>query len=326
MLHWRWIVAVALLAGIALSPRFAPAQQVGYFEMDNLFVHRTSGARDFTIMNKGALLTGSETVTPSLTTDELGFSHEYNFRVAAGFECFPGTITEASYWGTGFWYDDAPRTSTDFDLSAALDSTIVLSTLGFNNADYATATYTSRLHNAELNQMWNHSENFRVLLGMRYVNLYESFDLWMGQTGATPGTYHVRTDNNMLGFQVGGIYDLPATDRLSFHLIGKTGMLFNMMNRSGSMTDTVTLLLPSDDEFRATDTQPAFIAELGVQMRYQLGRYLWMRLGAQVMVLTETALAVNQFDRGGAATPVGVFHHEGTPVYDGAFFGFEYIP
>ena len=105
--------------------------------------------------------------------------------------------------------------------------------------------YTSELHNVEINYVhtWG---RLSVLGGFRFVRLSDDFGLQ--STAVSPGIpwsqplslsdeYHVHSENNLYGAQLGGRYRI-CCERFFGEFTGKAGLFGNDLNQSQFLTDT----------------------------------------------------------------------------------------
>ena len=131
------------------------------------------------------------------------------------------------------------------------------------------------------------------------------------------GTYFIRTDNDMFGYQMGWGFTYEASRwSLGFH--SKGGVYLN------DALGRTTLDFTTDDDFdadlRLTNDELSFIGEAKVVARWHLLPDFSLRAAYEMMYVTAQALAPNQ------STFINDFSYLNTsqdPFYHGASFGFE---
>ena len=163
----------------------------------------------------------------------------------------------ASEYGTGFefvYYDFNEFSGTLSLTGAGITPTF----FGGNPAEAAdsyTATYQSRIKNAELNVWSRRSERIRVGYGLRYISVQEQYDITLGADSGTAGSgntggsfsgFFSKTDNDLFGGQIMLELFHPVTS--SMYLEGGVkGLLLN--NDADLDVDTANFDLSGDDSF-----------------------------------------------------------------------------
>jgi hypothetical protein len=158
-----------------------------------------------------------------------------------------------------------------------------------------------------------------VLVGLRFMELRDILD-WRAQdievTG-NDGSYHIRTDNDMFGFQMGWGFTYE-TGRWSLGWHSKGGVYFN------DALGRTTLDFTADDEFdadlRLENDELSFIGESKLVARWHLLPDFSLRASYEMMYVTAQALAPNQLT---FITDFSYLNTSGDPFYHGASFGFE---
>ncbi|QGJ72386.1 Hypothetical protein PBC10988_41070 [Planctomycetales bacterium 10988] len=296
-----------------------------HFQADTLILQR-SRARNDVLLNAdngtAGYLNSADDIA-LVSAKDFDFEYEANIRFAIGFDVFPGTNTELSYWGTGFWEDEiVVDRGLTFDLIAPFDT----ATVNYTSANVAILGYATRSHNAEINNIWNLNTELSMLAGVRFFNQAESFSLTMGQSGgilAATSTYKVETDNYLIGPQIGFGYRVPVTPRWSIAGTAKGGFLFNIHQQNSFLLDvgnTSTLAT-----FERSELEPSFIGEIGLSTFYRFSKGITFRLGYEVMFVNGLALAPEQFDRGPGLSAEGRDNHSGSIFFDGLLVGIEIL-
>ncbi|MCI0335488.1 MAG: BBP7 family outer membrane beta-barrel protein [Planctomycetes bacterium] len=157
------------------------------------------------------------------------------------------------------------------------------------------------------------------LAGLRFMNLGESLD-WQAEDIVVlgdDGRYQVETDNDMIGFQLGGGFTYQAP-RWSIGISCKGGIFAN------DATGQTILDFTADDDDDATlflkEDELSFIGEARLLGRFHLTPNISLRAAYEMMFLDSVALAPSQT----TFIPEFAFlNTTGDPFYHGASFGFE---
>lgn len=157
------------------------------------------------------------------------------------------------------------------------------------------------------------------LVGLRFMESRDILD-WRAediQVQGNDGSYFIRTDNDMFGFQMGtGMTYETSRWSLGYHVKG--GVYLN--DALGRTTLDFTADDASDADLRLTNDELAFVGEARLIARWHLLPDFSLRASYEMMYLTSQALAPNQ------ATFITDFSYLNTtqdPFYHGASFGFE---
>ena len=131
------------------------------------------------------------------------------------------------------------------------------------------------------------------------------------------GSYHIRTDNDMFGFQMGAglTYD-TARWSLGYHVKG--GVFINDATGRSTLDFTADDAQDSDLGFSADEL--SFIGEAKLIARWHLLPDFSLRASYEMMYLTSQAVAPNQAT---FITDYSYLNATQDPFYHGASFGFE---
>jgi hypothetical protein len=185
------------------------------------------------------------------------------------------------------------------------------------------AIYQSHLDGFELNLRrpiacsW-----FTALCGFRFVELDErglTVDYNMGP-GLNFATHQVDAINDMYGFQVGADACLWNGCRLIVDAKIRAGMYGNECGNNVWIFHEVG---PSYGS-RATDSQTAFLGELGFTGTVRLVDGLALRAGYQLMWLAGVALAPDQIAVSDPANGLATVDTDGSALYHGFVISLEY--
>ena len=190
----------------------------------------------------------------------------------------------------------------------------------FDYATLNTLTYRSRFDSAELNLRYSTQANNRMpvdmLAGVRYMKLQENFDFFAANTGpslpglinaAPTGLYSTRTDNDMIGLQVGGDLSLRLNSHWSLMGRGRGGLLVNSASQRSNLNGTlVATSSPFSDSGTGSGVGMASLFEFGLHTNLQINDPLSLMFGYQGLYLNDLSTAPRQFqwnsDMGGRNT------------------------
>lgn len=236
------------------------------------------------------------------------------------------------------------------NLSAATNIAVVRLPLDNGNPSFDGATsmeyeYDSRMNNFELNYQvkqrmrkdrmemepsgrWvrraQNSTSFSLLAGLRYFDLNEDFD-WRAfgidddnnaTTAPQSGIYRVRTDNDLIGSQIGGSWTIERA-RWSLGLNAKSGMYLNHTNVINHFS--VTGGVANGDNNNTIDNL-SFIMEGGVSGKWHLAPNFSLRSGLDIMYVSSVALAAEQLNFAPVSSAI---NDRGSATYMGGSVGFE---
>jgi hypothetical protein len=157
------------------------------------------------------------------------------------------------------------------------------------------------------------------LIGLRFMEMRDILD-WRAediQVIGNDGSYHIRTDNDMFGFQMGAglTYD-TARWSLGYHVKG--GVFINDATGRSTLDFTADDAQDSDLGFSADEL--SFIGEAKLIARWHLLPDFSLRASYEMMYLTSQAVAPNQAT---FITDYSYLNATQDPFYHGASFGFE---
>lgn len=264
-----------------------------------------------------------------LATDQLEFEFEAATRAVLGLRLTECCVLEASYFGLQNWEDRATASDPGGALFSIYSDFGTDPALGFNDTDQALVheiQYTSELHNAELNfaalrcgqagcgpAMW-------CIAGLRYVEIQEGFD-YLTITNIDQSFTNVRTENDLVAFQMGLRYECNLCCKLRLTAEAKGGVAVNMAELA---TDT-NATIPGRLIEHASADEVAFLGETSLIGTYDVCHWLCVRGGYHVLYVDGVALAPENFDRTPPASGVRVpaIDLDGSVLYHGATLGVE---
>lgn len=211
----------------------------------------------------------------------------------------------------------------------------------FNQSTRQTVDYNSSLDSFEMNYHvrarlghdqlimdpngeWHRAANAgferEYLVGLRFLQLGEKFDWQAFDIVATgdDGRYLIRTDNDLVGFQMGTgmTYQAP---RWSIGASCKGGVFLN--DALGNSNLNFTVDDTGDANLRLREDQLSFVGEFRILGRYHLLPNVSLRAGYEMLLITSAALAPHQAT---FTTDTTYLNTTGNPFYHGASFGCEW--
>jgi hypothetical protein len=179
----------------------------------------------------------------------------------------------------------------------------------FDYATLNTLTYRSRFDSAELNLRYSTQAGRRmpldVLAGVRYMKVQENFDFFAANTGPTlpgltnaspTGLYSTRTDNDMIGLQIGGDLSYRLTNGWSLMGRGRGGLLINSASQRSNLNGTlVATSNPYSETGSGSGVGMASLFEFGLHTNFQLSDNLSLMVGYQGLYLNDLSTAPRQF-------------------------------
>jgi len=228
------------------------------------------------------------------------FDYELGVRVTIGSvpDCHSGF--EFSFLGPFRWDSDTQRTSAANDIDAAIVAGLPIAAAGlstFFDADFAAQSLEAELMSFELNRTMIGWDVIKLLYGMRYIQYDEDFLYTSRRTLVGPpgdpglGILASRTQNRMIGGQVGIDLTYPVTCRMWSDMRARAGVFANFAENRFQLTNNNVLQIFNE----ADTTELAGMIELGGGLRYYLTNNFHIRGGGELMYITEVATALDQF-------------------------------
>jgi hypothetical protein len=264
----------------------------------------------------------------ALNADQLDFSEESGYRVTGAYLLGVATGLEFSYFGGLNWASGARATSANDDLFSVFSEFGSNPLNGFPETDFAflqEVALSSELDSGEINLrhrwvsatcLWHHS----VLVGARYFRLREDL-IYNTRTALGGMDYRLKTDNDLVGAQLGGDTYLCITPRLKVGAEVEAGVYGTASSQRTTMVSTIGPNLREYDR----DNDVAFLSEAGVSALFRATSQLTLRVGYQVMYVDGVALAVDNFNTASPFSARNSFlDNSGDVFYHGATLGFEW--
>jgi len=292
----------------------------------------------------GTLLTG--TVSPTdivLSTRDFNYDFTAAGRLVVGYTCDECLQLEGVYFGvsegdnTAAVRDNTPNAHDGvgnlFSPFGGFGSVPVLG-LDFNN--FAQIRYTSSLQGAELNvrrklPMTPGKLTTSILFGVRYTGIPEDFqydtasDITKAGTVVTNGalnSIHVATTNDMVGPQIGALFEFYVDNRWWVNVEMKAAVMNNRSHQSTPYTNvdngTTTVFTGSQRE-----DHTAFAEELAVTAVYRWTPHFTTQIGYKALWMQNLALAPDNLNTNIDILTLGPaqLNHGSATVYHGPFAG-----
>lgn len=194
--------------------------------------------------------------------------------------------------------------------------------------------YRANYHNLEVNmRQVIRDDGTRVvaLSGFRFMVMQEEISFKQGPFGNPPPLNEFtrsRTDNNLLGFQIGGLVE-RNTSGIYVGMHGNLGLFANLAqvdlgNLVITSPDTVNILVPVAVA-KKSEVAVAYMADFGVNVRANINRFTNVKLGYQVIMLGGLALAPDQLLPNLTTTSGPEVVTDGFVIYHGPHISMELV-
>ena len=261
-----------------------------YSQVDALFLTRDNRANQpavIRVTDEGNANPGTTVLTAGSPT----FNLQPGVRVLVGWQLDDCNALELLYFGIYNWSASATAAGNN---NLAIPGDLGLASLDFFAADRMTLSYRSTLNNAEANYVGSLGGDLSLLGGFRYLSVNETFNIRSTDVDTGTSNYHVHTNNNLYGgqlgarwYQVRGDWDLMAT--------GKAGIFGNDGSQSQTITDFPSgFFLRDSGNIRGGNV--AFVGDINLSAAYYLNDVWTLRVGYNLLWIEGVALAQNQLD------------------------------
>ena len=232
--------------------------------------------------------------TPLSTSD--GLHEDFNGGALVGIE--------GQGWQIGgFWIDEYHDSQTvlgdgnlnlfEFFAPGAPD------TDAFDGAEEARADYRSQVWGVEANATRQVTPMVKTLVGLRYVDLKEKFQIFYDDRFIDEGLIHqigtIDADarNQMVGIQAGAEVSVPVASFLTLEAFGKVGAMANRVSTDVSYADDLIDSEVSRPSFAldVDGTVGVFLAEAGLGAAVNITQDISLVLGYRGLYLDGVALA-----------------------------------
>jgi hypothetical protein len=196
--------------------------------------------------------------------------------------------------------------------------------------EFVGLSFSSRLNSGELNLrrrilMRPGKYEASFLVGGRYMEISEQFG-YFSDSGTPVGLSNdvsIRTNNEMIGFQIGLLSQFLVQPKYWVDFEMKGGIFQNRVSLDRLYTAVDAGGLPTD--YAGTDEldRTSFVGELSLQWNYQFAPSWTLYLGYNAMWVTGLALGADNFENNIDVLTDGptLMRHSGQMVYHGPNFG-----
>ena len=206
-----------------------------------------------------------------------GSDYEPGVRVTAGrrFNCIDGV--EAVFAGLFEWESERMLVDPSNSLNTWLQPhpPVTIGDLSaFNNARIHYQRLKANLNSIELNRTWNGWDVFKMLAGMRYMQLEEDFFFYSQNGVGEEGFLAYETNNYLIGGQIGAEWIYPI-GRLHLSSRGKFGGFFGWNDTNATLVNNGNLIAAAFD----SPSIWSVMGEFGVFANYHITRAFRLRAG-----------------------------------------------
>ena len=259
-------------------PGYDPCFEGWYVEADALIVTRNNAS-----INQPVVL-ADDTGDTVLTT------HDPNFGWDGGFRLFIGeALSKCGGWEIGYFgiYGGTASARAEDENNLDIPQPLASVALDFDNADVMTLTWNWTVNNAEFN-VFRQSGRWQGLLGFRYFNLEEKFNINAVDSDGDSSDYPIRTSNNLYGGQIGA-RTYCQWNCFRFGWVGKAGVFGNDAIERQTVFDNNNTTILRNVQGRATAV--SFVGDMNLFATMQLSKYWRFRAGYYLLYVTNVALA-----------------------------------
>jgi hypothetical protein len=203
--------------------------------------------------------------------------------------------------------------------------------LGLDYNNLSQIRYTSSLQSVELNirrQVPIQPERLAVsyLFGIRYFGLPEKLDYLTESVAPTPNaatnTVHVATENQMIGPQIGALFEIYVDNRWWINFEIKAAVLNDRGQQSTTYTN-VTQGFSTSSFTSVREDHTAFAGDLDLTFLYRWSPHFSTRVGYQALFMADLVLAPDNFNSNIDILQNGPaqLNHRGSTIYHGPYAG-----
>jgi hypothetical protein len=287
-----------------------PGDQFLTVTTDAMYLHRS------TLSGQQRLLVDPNTNSDVFSSANLPMADALGPRLGLIFHDVAGAELEFDYFGIDGWKVNREVTAVGMPSGTAnliLDDQIIVPVTD------AQFTYQSRFYNAEANLRLSYCDWFRPLIGFRWVELNDRYQVTVPAAAGGSFTEAVRANNHLYGLQIGADARIFDQGRFRLEAIAKTGIFCDDENQQ---TDVWAPASPTASA-GASCNHIAYLSEVGLMFSVAVTDHLRLRAGYQAIFLESVALAPMQLpatDLGGGTARVDM---SGNLLYHGATAGLE---
>ena len=241
-----------------------------------IFLHRTNSSAPL-VVNAGGATTFS--------ASQLDFNTEFGFEGVLTRQASNGNALEFRYFQIDGWKSAGTQSFAFNDGLATNPPTPLLV------AGSLTAVYQSELHSGEVNLILPISSWLNMSAGFRWVEIDELLQQTISYPALGTLDFGIDTDNHLYGFQLGADGLLISRGSLDINIFAKGGIFANVADQNTIFRNNIVpeLFTPG-----ISNTDVAFLSELGVSTTLYLNSTWSIAAGYQAMWIEGVALAPDQ--------------------------------
>lgn len=274
-----------------------------YGGAEYLYLNRAGGPANVPLLVDGG------TGDTLLSTNQLDFDHLSGARAWFGMRCGNWGGVEFGYMSFFDAGAGAVRTSADYPgVDLSLPGDLGPGSNVFFGLDLLDVNYTSDLDSYEINFVSccyrgcdsgcskSYFDTVEWMAGFRYLSLDENLNLYAERDevgGIEQGNYEIGATNDLYGAQI-GLRTRSNFGRFSIEGLAKAGLFANYAEQRQYVIDYPAFELRPP--VGASDTQVAFVGELGLTGIYRFSDHWGLRAGYSLIWLEGLALAPDQLD------------------------------
>ncbi len=264
---------------------------------------------------------------PLFRAGDFNFDYEPGVRAVLGRR--RGPCAECSAWEVGYlgifdWNDSAVITGTD---DRGVAGPIGVAVNNFTGAERIQLDYDSELHSIEANcvkcRPCGSNGRIEFLGGVRWLSLDEEFNLLSTDDQQSSTQYNVRTDNDLVGSQIGLRLRRWFCGKWEAELESKAGVYANWSEQEQYISPDFLAGAPFRSLRSDDDDDIAFLGEVNFSMVRRLTRGMSVRGGYNLLWLEGIALAPDQIDLTNTPTSGSVLNAGGSLFAHGFSLGGE---
>ena len=214
----------------------------------------------------------------------------------------------------------------------------------YNTATNHTITRDNEFHNFEFNMLRNggcittrrcNNVNFEMIAGVRYFKFDEYMRYFAYNSAPYPSaiSYDISTQNELVGFQLGGRTNYQLQRCWTFNVGTKFGIYNNRISHMQRIIDDMGAYgvintgpyAATDYNFSSSKEDVSFIGELDFGMSYQFSQCARINFGYRAIAITGLALVPNQIPYNWTdQMEINRINSNGSLILHGAYAGLEY--
>lgn len=222
-----------------------------------------------------------------------GFDYDSGTRFTAGYKSSCSEGWEVGYVGPFAWETSGSSNVTIAPNASALFTSggIASSVLNpFNDAQFHSQYYRSEIQSVELNRRLWAWDVFSFIYGVRVIDFEEDLDFRAVGNNGVSGFLNQQMDNQLVGFQLGGDWMYPLSQRLMIGQRGRLAGFGNFYDGSTLVTSGNSVVASGSDD----DQRLAGMVEYGIRSSYRIYRNLYATAGYEFWYIYGVGLASDQ--------------------------------